>query len=172
MATEGIINRVSESGLITLDLAKYLPKEVKKRVFDLKDYLFRSLILKEKDFRAALTEHDWEQYRNSYVAVHCSADAIVPLWAYMLVSSYLESIAKDVIFGNEDAIDTVIARKSFEVINPEEYSEKRVVIKGCGDASISAAAYLEITNILKPYARSIMYGEPCSTVPVYKRKKG
>ena len=172
MTTEGIINKVSDSGLITLDLAKFLPKEVQKKTFDLKDYLFRGMILKEKDYRAALTSHDWEQYRDTYVGVYCSADAVIPLWAYMLVSSYLEAIAKDVVFGNEDAIDMLIARKALGGINPEDYQDKRVVVKGCGDASIPASAYLEITNILKPYARSIMYGEPCSTVPVFKRKRG
>lgn len=170
MAEELIVNKVAESGLITLDLANYLPsKEIKS--FDLKDFLFMGLILKEKDFRQALTTHDWLQYQDAPVAVFCSADAIVPNWAYMLVASYLGGIASFVYAGSKEETEKALTIHNIHSIPSAEYEGKRLVIKGCGDQSIEAFAYLEITSHLKPVAKSIMYGEPCSTVPVFKSKK-
>lgn len=164
-----IVNKVAESGIITLDLENFYPKgEIK--VYDLKDHLFMGLILKEKDFRAALQSTDWETYRDAYVAVTCSADAVIPMWAYMLVATYLQPVAKDVVFGDERSLVNTLIIKNLASVNGEEYLDKRVVVKGCGDVQIPESAYLEITNKLRPFAKSIMYGEPCSTVPIFKKK--
>ena len=164
-----IVNKVAESGLISLDLETFYPKE-ETMVFDLKDYLFMGLILKEKDFRAALLAKDWEAYKGKNVAITCSADAIIPMWAYMLVASYLEPLAVNIVFGNEEKLIGSILSKNIEKIRAEEYADKRVVVKGCGDIAIPESAYVEITAKLRPFAKSIMYGEPCSTVPIYKKK--
>jgi hypothetical protein len=163
------VNKVTESGLITFDLEEYYPKgEI--ALFDLKEYLFMGLILKEKDFRAALVTTDWEKYRDKFVGITCTADAIIPMWANMLAASYLQPFAKEIVFGDEKkVIETILIKRLCEV-KGEEYTDKRVVVKGCGEVSIPEAAYVEITNILRPFVKSIMYGEPCSTVPVYKRK--
>lgn len=166
---EEIINKVSQSALLTLDLEKYFPEE-KIVMFDLKSFLFMELILKEKDFRAALQATDWNQYRDQIVGVYCSADAIIPVWAYMLVTSYLQPVAKDVIQGDEQMVLRQILLKRISAIDPMEFSDKRVVVKGCGEKPIGEYAYLEITRLLRPVVKSIMYGEPCSTVPVFKSK--
>ncbi|MFL9481840.1 DUF2480 family protein [Chitinophagaceae bacterium LWZ2-11] len=164
-----IVNKVAESGLITFDLEEYYPKgEI--AVFDLKEYLFMGLILKEKDFRAALLTTDWNQYKDKYVAVTCTADAIIPMWAYMLVASYLQPEAKEIVFGNEAKLIETVISKNLIHVSGEEYTDKRVVVKGCGEVSIPESAYMEITNKLRPFAKSIMYGEPCSTVPIYKKR--
>ncbi len=165
-----IINKVAESGLITLDLEQYYPKG-DTAVFDLKDHLFMGLILKEKDYREALKDTDWSIYQNKNVAVTCSADAVIPIWAYMLAASHLQPFAKEIVFGDEDFLHRTLFLKNIALLNPEEFSDKRVVIKGCGDKPISATAYVEVTKILRPVAKSIMYGEPCSTVPIYKKAK-
>ena len=167
--SEAIVNKVSESGLITLDLEQYYPRE-EVVLYDLKDYLFMGLILKEKDFREALKNLDWEVYKNKYVGVTCSADAIIPPWAYMLAASYLQPIAKDVIMGDEKEVHKTIFLKNIQRIDANEFTGQRVVVKGCGDVQIPEAAYLEITSKLRPFAKSIMYGEPCSTVPIFKKK--
>lgn len=164
-----IINKVADSALTSIDLEEYYPKG-ETAVFDLKDHLFMGLILKEKDFRAALQTHDWEQFRNKIVAITCSADAIIPMWAYMLVASNLQPIAKDVVYGEEKNILNTLLLRNLATIKGEDYTDKRVVVKGCGDVAIPEAAYVEITNKLRPYVKSIMYGEPCSTVPIFKRK--
>jgi uncharacterized protein DUF2480 len=164
-----IINKVSESGLITLDPADYYPKG-ETAVFDLKDFLFMGLILKEKDFREALKSMNWEQYRDKNVAVTCSADAIIPMWAWMLVASYLQPVAKEVVMGDEKELHKTIFLKNLLQINTTEFTDKRIVVKGCGDTPIGEFAYMELTRLLQPVVKSIMYGEPCSTVPVYKKK--
>ncbi len=168
MAEEIFINKVAESGLITLDLEEFYPKGAIK-IFDLKGYLFMELILKEKDFRAALQTTDWTEYQDAYVAITCSVDAIIPMWAYMLVASYLQPIAKDVVFGDEQKLINHIFIKNLAAFDAASYEDKRVVVKGCGEVSIPETAYVEITNKLRPYVKSIMYGEPCSTVPIYKK---
>ncbi len=165
---ETIINKVAESGIISLDLEKFYPKG-EMTVFDLKDYLFMGLILKEKDFRAALQKINWQDYTNKYVAVCCSADAVIPVWAYMLVASYLQPFAADMVFGDENTLINTLILKNLSLLNAAEFADKRVVVKGCGDIRIPETAYLEITGKLRPYAKSIMYGEPCSTVPIYKK---
>ena len=164
-----IVNKVAASGLITIDLEQYYPKE-EIILFDIKPFLFMEVILKEKNFREALQQTDWLQYKNKIVAVTCSADAIIPAWAYMLIASYLQPLAQDVILGNkEDAIKQTILKKINEIV-VSEFLGVRVIIKGCGDVNIDAAAYMEITKILLPVVKSIMYGEACSNVPVYKKK--
>ena len=163
------VNKVAASGILTLDLEKYLPAgEVV--TFDLKDHLFMGLILKEKDFREALKNLDWTSYQDKNVAITCSVDAIIPVWAYMLVTTYLQPVAKEVYVGTAAEMQKHLFLKSLSAIDVNEYTDQRVVIKGCGDVAIEAYAYAEITKLLRPVVKSIMYGEPCSTVPVYKKK--
>jgi hypothetical protein len=166
---EEIVNKISQSALITLDLEKYFPEE-KITMFDLKPFLFMELILKEKDFRAALQDTDWNQYRDQIVGVYCSSDAIIPLWAYMLVAGWLAPVAKDVVQGDEQTVLRQVISEKIAAIDPAEFMDKRIVVKGCGEKAIGAFAYLEITKRLRPVAKSIMFGEPCSTVPVYKSR--
>ena len=166
---EPIINKVAESGIISLDLETFFSKD-KILVFDLKDYLFMGLILKEKDFRVALLSTDWEKYRDSYVALTCSADAIIPMWANMLVAVYLTPIAKGVYFGTEAFVKEQLLLSALDNFNGADYTDQRVVVKGCGEDPVPASAYVKITTILRPFAKSIMYGEPCSTVPLFKKK--
>jgi hypothetical protein len=168
--SEEFVNKVAESGIVTLDLEKYFPKE-EIVVFDIKDYLFMGLILKEKDFRQALKDLDVQKYQNKIVAVTCNADAIVPMWAYMLIGSTLQPTSKEVVFGNENEVKTKLLIRNLFQISKEDFIDKRVVVKGCGDTPIPEEAYLEITNLLRPVVKSIMFGEPCSTVPIYKKAK-
>ena len=168
---EPIINKVAESGLVTLNPESFYPRE-ESAVFDLKDHLFMGLILKEKDFREALKKMDWEQFRGKQVAVTCSADAIIPVWAYMLVAAYLQPVAKDLLMGDEKELHRAQFLQNLSAIDLEEYRDKRVVIKGCGDTPIGDFVYMELTRLLRPVVKSIMYGEPCSTVPVYKKGSG
>ncbi len=166
---EVIINKVAQSSIVTVDLEKFFPKG-ETAVFDLKDHLFMELILKEKDYREALKKLDWNIYENKNVCITCSADAIIPVWAYMLAATYLQPLARDVVFGNETFLHEVLFLKNLWKIDAKEYDGKRVVVKGCGEKKIPDAAYVEITKILRPVAKSIMYGEPCSTVPIYKQR--
>jgi hypothetical protein len=164
-----IINKVAQSGLETIDLEQFYPAgEIV--TFDMKDHLFMGLILKEKDFRAAMQTHDWEQYRGKNVGLICTADAVIPLWAYMLVMTYLEPIANYAAFGDADFIYKTLYLQNLSKIDVAAYADKRIVIKGCGDKRVGEVAYAEITRLLLPLVKSIMYGEPCSTVPVYKKK--
>jgi len=167
--SDEIINKVASSSLVTLDLEEYLPAE-EITVFDLKPHLFMELILKEKDFRAALQQMDWSPYQDKVVAVTCTADAIIPVWAYMLVAAYLQPVATDIIFGDEKTALQLLFLKKIDAIDMHAYQDKPVVVKGCGDKPVGDFAYMEITKKLRPVAKSIMYGEPCSTVPVYKKK--
>ena len=165
-----IVNKIAASGIITLDPADFLPEEG-IIVFDLKPFLFRELILKEKDFRESLKNHEWEQYRNKIVTLTCTADAIIPMWANMLVTAYLQPVAKEIVFGdNEEAIKQ-IAIKTIDQIDTEQYRDQRIVLKGCGDKSVPPDVYIALMKKLQPVVKSVMFGEPCSTVPVYKQKK-
>jgi hypothetical protein len=168
--SEVFVNKVAESGLITIDLADYLPRE-EYAVFDLKDHLFMGLILKEKEFREGLKSVDLEQYRNKWVAITCSADAIVPMWANMLVASQLQPVAREIIFGTEKELINHVISAKIGAIDGLQFQDQRIVVKGCGDQPIPESAYVAITNKLRPFAKSIMYGEPCSTVPIYKKPK-
>jgi len=170
MADE-IINKVAESGLITIDLAQYYPSGA-NTVFDLKDHLYMGMILKEKEFREALKNLDWSIYRDKNVAVTCTADAVIPVWAYMLIASYLQPIAMDIVMGDEKELHKQLFLKNIAAINTGEFKDKRIVIKGCGETPVGDFAYMEITRLLRPVAKSIMYGEPCSTVPVFKKSPG
>ena len=165
-----IVNKVAESGLVSLDLQDFLPVPANVATFDLKDHLFMGMILKEKDFRATLLNLDWAAYGGKDVAVFCSADAIIPAWAYMLVATNLEPVATSVFLGVEAAMRKQLLLSAIDALPAEDYRDKRVVVKGCGDNEIPPDAYLRITMKLRPVAKSIMYGEPCSTVPVFKRK--
>ncbi len=167
METE-IINRVANSGLVSLDLEDYY--QTGERVFfDLKDCLFMEQILKEKDFRTFLKTNDWDKYTGKNVAIGCSVDAIVPTWAYMLISLHLEPHAKNIIFGDLEALEIHLFQKALASLNLEAYRDARVVVKGCSKVQVPTAIYVEISHKLKPLVKSLMFGEPCSTVPLYKR---
>lgn len=166
---EEIINKVANSGLISFDLADYYHKG-ERVVYDIKDNLFHGLILKEKDFREFVKNHDWTQYTGKNVAIICSADAIVPTWAYMLLVTKIEPYANIVVFGDLKELEDVLFRDALSKIDMDKYANEKVVVKGCGDIPVPVSAYVEITRKLRPVAKSIMYGEPCSTVPLYKKK--
>ncbi len=166
--SEPIVNKVAGSGLITLDPEKYYPRG-ETAIFDLKDHLFMGMILKEKDFREALKNMDWGPFAGKNVALTCSVDAIIPVWAWMLAASYLQPVAKELVMGDEKELLRTLYLKNIEAIDPKEFEDKRVVIKGCGETPIADYVYMEITRKIRPVAKSIMYGEPCSTVPVYKK---
>ncbi|MGH1436142.1 MAG: DUF2480 family protein [Lewinella sp.] len=165
-----LVNRVANSGLITLKLEEFFPTQ-ELAIFDLKDYLFMEMILKEKDFRQALKEHNWEQYQGKILLVYCSADAIIPVWAYMLVATYAAPYAHDIFQGPADDFYRSYFLRQLDQLDTEQYRDQRLVIKGCSDHPVPPAAYLEITRRLQPLVKSIMYGEPCSTVPVYKQPR-
>jgi Protein of unknown function (DUF2480) len=167
---ENIIeNKVANSGLISLDLEDYYPSG-ERLIYDLKQNLFMELILKEKDFRTFLKENDWSFYKDSHVAIMCSVDAIVPTWAYMLLATYLEPHVKTLVFGDLEALETQIYKNVFENLDWKPYQDARVVVKGCSKIKIPTAVYVELSQRLKPIVKSLMFGEPCSTVPLYKAK--
>jgi len=163
-----ILNKVAESSLMEIDLEKYYPKG-ETAVFDIREYLFMGLILKEKDFREALKTFDFSVYKDKFVAVTCTADAIIPVWAYMLLASYIQPYARETVHGDEAFMHKTLFLRNLMTINVADYADKRVVIKGCGELPIGEFAYFEITRLLRPVAKSIMYGEPCSTVPIFKK---
>ncbi len=165
-----LVNRVDESGIVTLDIAGLLPTEVVEE-FDLKRFLVKELVLMEKHFREEMKKIDWSVYRNKAVAVFCSNDAIIPMWAYMLVASYLEPHAKSIFYGSRKKAEADLLARNIEALDVSAYAGARVVIKGCGDQPLPPDAYIFITKKLQPVVQSLMYGEPCSTVPVYKRPK-
>lgn len=167
---EPLVNRVANSGLITINLEHYYPAEP-MQIFDLKDFLFQGLILREKDFRAALKEHDWKQYAGNILLVECSSDAIIPVWAYMLIATYAAPVVKEIFMGSQQDFLKFHFKSVVNSLNLDDYQAKRIVIKGCSDKPVPPDAYLEITKLLQPIAQSIMYGEPCSTVPVFKRPR-
>lgn len=165
-----IINKVELSGIVTINLEDlYLQGE--RVLFDMKDVLFQGLILREKDFREFVKNEDWTKYKDKYVAITCSADAIVPTWAYMLLTISLEPFAKKIVYGNLETLEMVLYNEQLSKLDPSQYTDSRVVIKGCSHVPVPLSAYVEITRLLQPYAKSIMYGEACSTVPLYKKAK-
>lgn len=166
---ETFVNKVAQSGLITIDLADHAPKN-DIFIYDIKDNLFHGLILKEKDFRAFIKEHDWTQYQDKHVGIICSTDAIVPVWAYMLLANRMEPYASSVHFGDKDQVLNYLFNEAIDKIDYSAYQDQRVVVKGCGDVYIPESAFIKFTAALSKVVRSIMYGEPCSTVPVFKRK--
>ncbi|MVN92407.1 DUF2480 family protein [Mucilaginibacter aquatilis] len=166
---ENFINKVAQSGLVTLDPADFYP-EGERVIYDIKGNLFMELILKEKDFREFVKGHDWSQYTGKNVGITCTADAIVPAWAYMLLANRMAPYAKEVVFGDMDVLETVLFEKQISKVDFEQYRDQRIVLKGCGDIPVPTSAYVELTKRLTPVAKSLMFGEPCSTVPIYKRK--
>jgi len=164
-----IINRVADSGIQTIDLESLIPIGNRSEI-DLKDLLFQELVLREGDFRKYIQGSDWELYRDHYVNVTCSADAIIPNWAYMLIASKLSGIAKKVIFGSKQSLETQLLLDLINKIDESVYADERVIIKGCSDEAISEEVYLNLTLKLTPVVKSLMFGEACSAVPVYKKK--
>jgi len=164
-----IVNRVSQSKLITFNLEDYYP-EGKRVLIDISVWLHKGLILREKEFRKFMAEHNWEQYQSSYVALRCSTDAIVPAWAYMLVLTKLQPHAKRVVQGDLESLETSIYQSILESLDLSEFEGKSVIIKGCSDKPVPLDAYLLITSRLQSSAKSVMYGEACSSVPLFKRK--
>lgn len=168
---EEIVNRVSSSQLVTFDLEEfYTPGE--RFSFDIKNFLFEGIILKEKDFRDSIKNHDWSQYEGKYVGIVCSADAIIPTWAFMLLSLALQPYAKRVIFGNIVELESQLFYDRLSKVNWENFRDKKMIIKGCSKVEVPLSAFVEATNRLRPVANSIMFGEPCSTVPLFKKKIG
>lgn len=163
-----IINKVAESGLVEFNLEDYYQKG-ERLVFDMKEHLFQGLILKEKDFRDFVKNENWNKYQDKLVAITCSADAIVPTWAYMLVAVSMEPFAKKIVFGNLEILETILFHEALSKINLEDYKDKRVMIKGCSHFPVPPSAYVEISSLLRPFVKSMMYGEACSTVPLYKQ---
>ena len=164
-----IINKVANSGIINLDLAEFYPKG-ERVVYDIKQNLWQEFVLKEKEFRKFVKENDWSVYQDKYVALLNSADAIVPSWAFMILTEVIEPFAKEVVKGNLETLETVIFLNSMgKNLHPEDYTDQRVIIKGCGEIPIPDSAYVEAVNLLKPVVKSLMYGEACSAVPVYKK---
>lgn len=166
-----LVNRIANNkSLITIKLESFFPEE-EIVLFDIKEYLFMELILKEKDFRAAMKEHDWTQYEGKHLLVVCSTDAIIPIWAYMLITSYAEHYATSIFQGTKEEFLTAHYELKINQLDLEQYQEKRLIIKGCSDQPVPASAYVALTQKLRPIAKSIMYGEACSTVPIYKRPR-
>jgi|SRR5579859_3344096 len=165
-----IINRVTASSLITFDLEElYTPGE--RVLFDVKDLLFQGLILKEKDFRDFIKQHDWLQFKGKHVAITCSADAVVPTWAFMLLATVLQPHVQSVIFGSLEDLEKELFQKKLNLIDWRKFAHEKVVIKGCSKVEVPVSAYVETVNLLRPFAASIMFGEACSTVPLYKQRK-
>ena len=164
-----IVNRVAQSKLVTLDLEEFYPKGNRLQI-DIKDWLYKGLILKEKDFRNQISEHNWAQYEDAYVALYCSTEAIIPWWAYILISTQLQPHAKIVVLRSLEELETILFQEIIEKMNVSDFKDKPVIIKGCTNKPIPPNAYLWATIKLQPVAKSIMYGEACSSVPLFKRK--
>ena len=167
---EEIINRVTNSKLITFDLEDHYPKG-KRVLFDIKDWLLEKIVLKETDFRNYVKNHDWSQYQDNYIALTCSADAIIPSWAYLLVAAELSAFAKKTVVGDLDLLETVIFSEVIKTLDVSNFKDRLVIIKGCSEKSIPSSAYTLLINKLQPIVKSLMFGEACSTVPLYKAKK-
>ena len=166
---EEIRNKVKESGLVQLDLASYKPKQLLVGI-DLSAQLWQGLVLKEKDFREWIKTHNWAQYTGHSVYIYCSTDAIIPTWAYMLLALKLSPFANAVVYGNLEQLEDKLYYDAIAKINPLDYADARVVVKGCSKVPVPTSAYVEITQKLIPHVKSLMFGEPCSTVPLYKKK--
>ena len=166
---EEIINRIANSKLVTIDLEDYYP-EGQRVLFDIKDWLFEGFVLREKDFRAQIAKFDWLQYQDSYIALTCSSDAIIPGWAYMLLSIQLEPYAKKIVIGTLDNLETSIYQDIINNLDVSDFKDKPIIIIGCSNKPVPQNAYIMLSNKLKSIAKSIMYGEACSSVPLYKKK--
>ena len=167
--TDEIINKVANSGLITLDLEEYYPKG-ERYFFDMKEHFFEGLLIREKEFRNFVKSHNWMTYQNKFVAIGCTSDAIVPVWAYMLLSNALTPYASKIVYGNLKQLESILFEKVLEDIKLETFEDKRIIIKGCSNKPIPEHAYVRLTQKLSLVAKSIMFGEACSSVPIYKKK--
>ena len=163
-----IVNRIANSPIITFKLEEHFPQG-ERVLLDIKDQLFRGLILREKDFRAFVKEHDWAQYQDTYIAVTCSADAIIPMWAYMLLAVKLEPYARHIAFGDLEVLEKELWQQVLDGMDFSEFEDRPIVIKGCANIKIPEAIYMEAARRIKPFAKKLSFGEPCSTVPLYKR---
>ncbi|MGY8914518.1 MAG: DUF2480 family protein [Flavobacteriales bacterium] len=164
-----IVNRVAQSILVTFNLEDHYPKG-ERVLLDIKDWLYEGFILREKDFRAAIRSHNWEQYKDAYVALTCSTDAIIPGWAYMLIATELQPYVKKMLVGNLEQLETSLYQSIIEKLDLSEYKDKPVIIKGCSNKPVPPNAYLWITSKMQTVAKSVMYGEACSSVPLFKKK--
>ncbi len=164
-----IVNRVAQSKLITFDLEEWYPTG-QRLVLDIKDWLFEGLILREKEFRAKASEHDWEQYQGHYVALTCSSDAIIPGWAYMFLTSRLGPFAKKVVVGDLETLETAIYQDILRDLDVSTFKDKPVIIKGCSHKPVPQNAYIFAVEKIQEVAKSVMYGEACSSVPIFKRR--
>jgi len=164
-----IINRVAGSNLLTFDLEALYP-EGRRMELDIKEWLFEEIILREKEFRKFVAGHDWKQYQDSYVALYCSSEAIVPAWAYMLITTQLQPFARKVVLGNLESLETSLFESLLDRLDLEQYIDKPVIIKGCSHKPVPPNAYVQATYRLQQVARSLFYGEACSSVPLFKRK--
>ena len=165
-----IINRVAQSQLVTFDLEDYYPKGERK-VLDVSEWLYEGIILREKEFRAHVDAHDWSNYQDAYVALHCSSDAIIPGWAFMLVASRLAPYVKRVVVGNLVDLETSLFQTIIENLDVSEFADKPVIIKGCSHKPVPENAYIMAMMKIQEVAKSVMYGEACSSVPLFKKKK-
>ena len=168
---EEIVNKVAKSPLVTIDLEDFYP-EGKRMVFDLKDFLYEELILREKDFREQLKNHNWEQYKDAFVALNCSTDAIIPSWAFLLVATYLQPVAKKIVKGNLVDLETSIYQEIIQNLDVSPYENKKIIVKGCSKKPVPDAAYVQLIEKIQPHIQTLMFGEACSTVPLLKRKLG
>ena len=166
-----IVNRVEQSGLITIDLENYFPTRQEIVSIDLKDFLFKGMILREAEFRETVKNTDWKNYEGKYVSLFCSADAVIPMWAYMILSSQLAPFVKDVACSAPEHAAEIFLYRNIANINMNDFKNQLVIVKGCGDRKIPEAAFVQISEQLTKVVRSLMYGEACSSVPVFKKSK-
>ncbi|WP_298893896.1 DUF2480 family protein [uncultured Psychroserpens sp.] len=167
---EEIVNRVAQSKLMVVDLEDYYP-DGERHVFDIKNWLYEGFVLREKEFRQYVKDYDWSQHQNQYVALTCSTDAIIPAWSFMLLTLELQPYAKKVCVGDLETLETSLFQDVINTLDVESYKDKPIIIKGCANKPVPTNAYLMLSSKLKPVAKSIMYGEACSSVPLFKRKK-
>lgn len=167
---EEIVNRVANSSLITIDLEEMYP-EGEQVLYDIKDNLWQGIALKEKDFRQFVKENDWSVYQDRFVAIYCSEDAIVPTWAYMLLATAIAPFARKVVFGDLATLQSILFEDVINQINAEEYRDSRIVVKGCSKKTVPISAYVKLTEKLQPVVKSMMFGEACSSVPLYKQPR-
>jgi hypothetical protein len=164
-----IVNRVANSKLVVVDLEDYYP-DGERTVFDIKGWLYEELVLREKDFREKISKHDWSQYQGDYIALTCTSDAIVPAWAFMLLTIHLQPYAKKIVIGTLEQLETSIYQEIIQNVDINQFQDKPLIIKGCSNKPVPANAYIMLAQKLKPVAQSVMYGEACSAVPLFKKK--
>lgn len=165
-----LVNKVAQSKLVTINMEDFFPAE-EILVFDIKSYLFQGLLLKEMDFRKSMKDHDWSQYKDAIMLIQCSSDAIIPVWAYSLIAKYSTAFVKELFVGSKEEFIHQYYKTYIQLMDVSEFTDKMIVIKGCSEKAVPAAAYAYLCQKLVPVAKSIMYGEPCSTVPIHKKPR-